>query len=78
MDVREEQLYEGFSEVTCGRCRTQVLVRKRSEEQTSVQWTSSVTNCPVLSSEAAGEGCPALRESIRAAVEAGVLPTEPG
>ena len=70
--------------LACRRCGAEVLVRKSSWEQTSVQWDSAaVARCPqrreaVLLSPHGGRGlflsCSDLRESIVAAVRDGVLP----
>jgi hypothetical protein len=77
---REEQLTAEFRPLACRQCSTAVLVRKSSPHQTSVQWQSeAATSCPFLASRAPSaplvESCPALSESIRAAVEGGQIPS---
>jgi hypothetical protein len=77
---RDEQLDAGFRPLTCHECGTEVLVRKRSPEQTSVQWRSdAATCCPHLAGQTPGAaplpGCPALTGTIRAAVLAGLIPS---
>jgi hypothetical protein len=76
--------------VTCRACGAEVLARKSTWQQTSVQWdATSLARCPQrqeaqLLSEHGGRGvflsCSALRESIRQAVRDGALPVldEPG
>ena len=76
---RDEQLNAEFRPLTCRECGTEVRVRKRSRRQTSVQWPEeSAVHCPRLARPVPNarlvEGCPALGESIRAAVEAGWIP----
>lgn len=77
---REEQLHEGFVPVSCAECGTTVKVRKSSPSQTSVQWLDTGEVCPHLTSARRGrpgalvERCPALSETIRAAVAAGIVP----
>jgi hypothetical protein len=70
--------------VTCRSCGAEVLARKSSWQQTSVQWdAAALARCPqrhqaLLLSEHGGRGvfvsCSELRESIRHAVRDGVLP----
>jgi hypothetical protein len=72
--------------VDCGSCGAQVLVRKASWEQTSVQWSAEARQrCHDLDrSGAQGREslplCPLLRASIETAVRHGDLPvlTDPG
>ena len=77
---REEQLNAEFRPLACARCGTEVRVRKRSVQQTSVQWQDS-TRCPYLARATPTarpvESCPELSGSIRAAVTAGVIPIGP-
>lgn len=71
----------GLVPVTCGRCGTEVLVKKNSAKHTSVQWTSdAVASCPEIAEQVgAGDrpgqvlGCSALKTAIGEAVRAGVL-----
>jgi hypothetical protein len=79
---RDEQLNAGFRPLTCRQCGTEVRVRKRSPDQTSVQWRSdSAAHCPHLlrrgPSAPPVEGCPELAGTIRAAVQAGLIPSGP-
>jgi hypothetical protein len=70
--------------VTCRTCGANVLARKGSWQQTSVQWdAAALARCPQRRdaqqlSEHGGRGvfvsCSELRESIREAVRDGVLP----
>lgn len=71
----------GLSPVTCGRCGTEVLVKKNSAKHTSVQWTCDpVANCPEFAEAAAAGratarvlGCSGLKKSIDDAVADGSL-----
>ena len=79
---RDEQLNAEFRPLTCRQCGTEVRVRKRSAQQTSVQWQGDATAaCPYLvrTTPAAPpvEGCPELSGTIRAAVHAGLIPFGP-
>ena len=70
--------------VTCRRCGAEVLARKSSWQQTSVQWdAAAMARCPqrheaALLSEHGGRGvflsCSDLRESILVAARDGGLP----
>ena len=70
--------------VQCRRCATQVLVRKSSWDQTSVQWNALASACCIERSDAerlvayGGHGlflaCSVLSESITDAVRHGELP----
>ncbi|HET9890646.1 MAG TPA: ferredoxin [Mycobacterium sp.] len=69
--------------VSCRRCGAQVLARKSSWQQTSIQWTAEATAmCPQRRQTAAltqhSQGiflaCSDLRDSIDKAVERGTLP----
>jgi hypothetical protein len=76
---RDEQLNAEFRPLTCRQCGTEVRVRKRSAHQTSVQWQGdATTRCPYLvrtePTAPPAEGCPALSGTIRAAVQAGLIP----
>ncbi|WP_112469389.1 ferredoxin [Streptomyces triticisoli] len=65
----------------CPRCGNQVLVRKSSWHQTSVQWTTAaMEGCPERQASASGggngggfTGCEALRAAIRDAAVTGAL-----
>ncbi|MFJ9341266.1 hypothetical protein ACIRP0_18465 [Streptomyces sp. NPDC101733] len=67
--------------VACGECGNQVLCEKFSAAHTQVQWTEEAAAvCPRIADRvAAGEAgarvrsCPALRDSIDAAVREGLL-----
>jgi len=74
-------LQAGFAPLACASCGTAVLVRKHSEFQTSVQWTSDpVSSCEQFAAAAADGtppgrfvGCSALRQSIADAFADGRL-----
>jgi hypothetical protein len=79
---RDEQLNGEFRALTCRQCGTEVQVRKRSPQQTSVQWQRAATDrCPFLArsspTDPPVESCPELSGTIRAAVEAGLIPAGP-
>lgn len=68
--------------VSCRRCAAQVLVRKSSWQQTSIQWTAQASaRCPqrrdaaklTKHSGAVFLGCSDLRNSIDEAVHSGTL-----
>nr|WP_082947093.1 hypothetical protein [Mycolicibacter sinensis] len=73
-----------MQELRCDRCGTPVLVEKYSPTHTSVQWlTDAKSACAEFARRAAaGEcsrwtaTCPALRDSIDRAVDAGVIPVD--
>lgn len=77
---RHAYLESGLRPVTCQACRNEVLVRKTSLAQTSIQWTTeAVRCCPEFAAYAATgrptallAGCHALRDSIDAAARDGV------
>ncbi|TXS49764.1 ferredoxin [Streptomyces sp. or43] len=61
--------------LACDRCAAQVLVRKSSWQQTSVQWNSGATAL-CAEREGAGpafEGCGSLRDTIREAALRGTI-----
>jgi len=68
--------------VACGRCGAEVLVRKSSWQQTSVQWdAAALARCPqrreaqvLLGARSVFLSCSELRESILNAVVSGALP----
>lgn len=80
-DVRLESA--PLQPVACGACGAEVLARKSSWDQTTVQWTAEALNkCaerrePAEPSDRPNRnaflGCGALRESLRAAAVAGRL-----
>ncbi|MBB5913269.1 hypothetical protein BJY24_002136 [Nocardia transvalensis] len=75
---KKRYLEDGLTPVGCRSCGTEVLVRKASSHQKSVQWTvNPADHCPVFKELARGPGrpdsCPALEEAIDRAVDEGVL-----
>jgi hypothetical protein len=78
---QQEFLTAGLVPVACGSCTSEVLVRKASQVQTSIQWRSPPADtCPEFAARvAAGElsaridTCPALRASIERAVATGAV-----
>ena len=76
-----EFLTAGLTPVRCAACTTEVLVRKASRMQTSIQWQSSpADSCPEFAARvSAGEvsaridTCPRLRETIEHAVAEGAV-----
>ena len=78
---RERYLEEGLTPLRCQACHTEVLVRKSSSRQTSVQWTGDpASQCPVfaeISAKGRGPGlpdtCERLQKTIKWAVDEGVL-----
>ncbi|OLF18991.1 hypothetical protein [Actinophytocola xanthii] len=74
-------LESGLTPVHCGGCASEVLVRKASAVQTSVQWRSDpAATCPAFAARvAAGEPgaridtCPMLRTAIEHAVASGAV-----
>jgi hypothetical protein len=76
-----EYLTTGLVPVACSACLTEVLVRKASQVQTSIQWQSSpAESCPEFAARVtAGEmsaridTCPRLREAIERAVATGTV-----
>ncbi|MWA00676.1 ferredoxin [Actinomadura sp. LD22] len=75
MTVRQdERLVDGpLVPVRCRRCAAEVLVRKSSWEQTSIQWTARArAACPELAADPY-ETCPALRSSIQEAALIGSI-----
>ncbi|MFI5954516.1 hypothetical protein [Cryptosporangium sp. NPDC051539] len=76
---REEQLHSGFRPVACAACTTTVLVRRSSEQQTSIQWPASAACPSLLDRDAHGAPvvrCAALMGAIGAAANRGELPPE--
>lgn len=88
--LQDQRLYTEArqTEVACLDCLARVGVKKNSEHQTSIQWTSQArAACPELArrdaSTAAGqlasgrsvhEGCPRMGASIDAAAREGRIP----
>ena len=80
-DERDETPGWALREVACRRCGTQVLVRKSSVAQTSIQWRGdSAERCAELAAHrdagvhpALVPACEALRGSIDEAVRDGLL-----
>ncbi|WP_028476274.1 hypothetical protein [Nocardia sp. CNY236] len=78
---RQRYLEDGLTPLRCQACGSQVLVRKSSARQTSVQWTGDpAESCPLfaeLGSSGQGPGgpqsCPQLSRTIAWAVNEGVL-----
>jgi hypothetical protein len=81
MADEHEYLNTGLVPVGCAMCTTEVLVRKASQAQTSVQYqTSPATSCPEFAARIAGgelsariDTCPRLREAIERAVVTGAV-----
>ena len=80
-DERDETPGWGLREIACRRCGTEVLVRKSSVAQTSVQWRGdSAQLCAELAEQRARgvhpalvPACESLRQSIDEAVREGLL-----
>ncbi|MBC7301768.1 MAG: hypothetical protein H5T78_12530 [Nocardia sp.] len=78
---KQHYLDAGLTPLRCQACSAQVLVRKASAHQTSVQWTEPpAARCPVFAQLAEHgarpgrpESCPSLDKSIKWAVDEGVL-----
>jgi hypothetical protein len=81
MADEHEFLTAGLTPVRCAACTTEVLVRKASRMQMSVQWQSPpAESCPEFAARvSAGElsaridTCPQLREAIEKAVAEGAV-----
>ena len=79
-------LDDGLTPVRCGGCRSEVLVRKASRRQTSVQWrTPPAASCPEFAARVAGgelsariDTCQKLRAAIDHAAATGALPVPGG
>jgi hypothetical protein len=78
--VADMRLYVeiGLTPVTCSECGVEALVKKNSQQHTSVQWTpNGVASCPEIRAARAADphalvlGCSRLRASIEGAVRAG-------
>ncbi|MGW5520092.1 hypothetical protein [Nocardia africana] len=77
---KQRYLEDGLTPVACRACGVEVLVRKSSSHQRSVQWTvSPAEHCPVFA-KLAGPGrpdpCPDLEKSIQYAIDEGILAIE--
>lgn len=77
--MMDDRLQDGppMLPVRCRSCAAEVLVRKSSRQQTSIQWNAAaVRACPRRDPDGPGRatGCPALGETIDAQVESGDLP----
>ncbi|MFD4462302.1 hypothetical protein [Nocardia sp. NPDC058480] len=78
---KQHYLDTGLTPLRCQTCSAQVLVRKASAHQTSVQWTERPdAHCPVFAQLAEHgarpgrpESCPSLEKSIKWAIDEGVL-----
>lgn len=76
---RAEFLAGGLSPHRCASCGTEVLVKKNSEQHTSIQWTTdAASSCPVFAERVAGgqntallDTCERLSESIADAAARG-------
>ncbi|OLT31721.1 ferredoxin [Actinomadura sp. CNU-125] len=69
MTVRSDERLDGapLRPVRCRRCAGEVLARKASWEQTSIQWTAEArAACTGLDEDEHGT-CPALRSAIQEA-----------
>ncbi|MBE1530828.1 ferredoxin [Actinomadura algeriensis] len=69
MTVRSDERLDGapLRPVRCRRCAGEVLARKASWEQTSIQWTAEArAACTGLDEDDLGT-CPALRSAIQEA-----------
>ena len=75
----QKRYLEGhLATVACLDCLAEVKVRKHSEPQTSIQWTTeAVAHCQEFARRGAErpvmESCPRLKASIEAAVRDGAL-----
>ena len=75
---KQRYLEDGLTPVACRACGVEVLVRKASSHQRSVQWTVNPAEvCPVFAKLSGGPGrpdpCPELDKSIQYAVDEGIL-----
>lgn len=68
---RARFLTEGLAPVACRSCGTEVLVRKNSHDQTSIQWTADAASaCPNYAGPR-WTGCAKLSDSITQAAKTG-------
>ncbi|MEV0250266.1 hypothetical protein AB0H76_26960 [Nocardia sp. NPDC050712] len=78
---KQRYLEDGMTPLQCQACASEVLVRKYSAHQTSVQWTGDpAARCPVFAKlQAAGrspgrpDSCADLERTIQWAVDEGVI-----
>lgn len=78
---RYRYMEEGMRPVSCEHCGTEVLVRKSSADQTSVQWQATPSEvCPRFAEarkagrvSALQDACPNLESSIGHAIRVGVI-----
>ncbi|TDD91089.1 ferredoxin [Actinomadura darangshiensis] len=65
---QDERLLEGpLVPVSCRRCAAEVLVRKASWEQTSIQWNAAARAACTTLDEDPLATCPALRSAVQEA-----------
>ncbi|NKY50290.1 hypothetical protein [Nocardia vermiculata] len=74
---KQHFLENGLTPVACRACGIEVLVRKSSQHQRSVQFTTSpAEHCPVFA-KLPGPGkpdpCPDLEKSIQYAIDEGII-----
>ncbi|QKW38488.1 ferredoxin [Actinomadura sp. NAK00032] len=71
---QDERLLDGpLVPVACRRCAAEVLVRKSSWEQTSIQWNAAARAACVNLAEDPHDTCPALRSAIQEAALTGAV-----
>ena len=82
--VRSDERQAASQPVECARCGAVADVVKFSPQHTSVQWTAAAARCEQFRAQAAAGtggalagGCPALRDSVGAAVASGRLAVAP-
>ncbi|WP_306363773.1 hypothetical protein [Nocardia sp. CC227C] len=81
VEDKKHYMEAGFTPLACQSCGTEVLVRKHSTHQKTVQWTvDPAAHCPVFRRMAeAGpifgkpDSCPNLEKTIEHAVAEGML-----
>lgn len=70
---KERYLEQGLTPLRCQSCQAEVLVRKSSSRQTSVQWTEDpAARCPVfaeLSAKGTGPGRPETCDRLQLTIE---------
>ncbi|TDC56261.1 ferredoxin [Actinomadura sp. KC345] len=71
--LRDERLLDGpLLPVRCRRCAAEVLVRKASWEQTSIQWNAEA-RAACAGIQDPHDTCPALRSAIQEAALTGAI-----